>query len=102
MILCGVISFGVFGQNLSVLNALTTMFMYVMPTQAWNILGGYGGYLNFGMVTFLLQAPTTNLYSLTQSERLHMFWNPFSSDLGSDCKSTDGVCLRLARHAVVG
>ena len=26
--------------------------MYVVLTQAWNLLGGYGGYLNFGMVTF--------------------------------------------------
>jgi branched-chain amino acid transport system permease protein len=28
------------------------VFLYIVLTQAWNILGGYGGYLNFGMVTF--------------------------------------------------
>jgi branched-chain amino acid transport system permease protein len=35
-----------------VLSTLGTVFLYVTLTQAWNILGGYGGYLNFGMVTF--------------------------------------------------
>ena len=28
------------------------MFLYVELTQSWNILGGYAGYLNFGLVTF--------------------------------------------------
>jgi branched-chain amino acid transport system permease protein len=28
------------------------VFIYIVLTQSWNILGGYGGYLNFGMVTF--------------------------------------------------
>jgi branched-chain amino acid transport system permease protein len=60
--LCSVAAFGVFGQNLSILNALTTVFMYIVLTQAWNILGGYGGYLNFGMVTFFgIGAYTTAL-----------------------------------------
>ena len=44
--------FGMLSENLGVLSALATVFMYVVLTQAWNILGGYGGYLNFGMVTF--------------------------------------------------
>lgn len=60
--LCVVSAFGIYSENLSVLNAFTTVFMYVVLTQAWNILGGYGGYLNFGMVTFFgIGAYTTAL-----------------------------------------
>ncbi|HWE15667.1 MAG TPA: branched-chain amino acid ABC transporter permease [Hyphomicrobiaceae bacterium] len=44
--------YGAFGTQLFLLSTLGTVFLYVVLTQAWNILGGYGGYLNFGMVTF--------------------------------------------------
>jgi branched-chain amino acid transport system permease protein len=44
--------YGVLGTRLFLLSTLGTVFLYVVLTQAWNILGGYGGYLNFGMVTF--------------------------------------------------
>lgn len=44
--------YGAFGRRLFFLSTLGTVFLYVVLTQAWNILGGYGGYLNFGMVTF--------------------------------------------------
>lgn len=44
--------YGAFGRQLFLLSTLATVFLYVVLTQAWNILGGYGGYLNFGMVTF--------------------------------------------------
>src|SRR5947209_20408949 len=50
--LAGVSLFGALSENLGLLSALGTVFMYVVLTQAWNILGGYAGYLNFGMVTF--------------------------------------------------
>jgi branched-chain amino acid transport system permease protein len=46
------ISFGLFSRSLEHLNTIGLVFMYVVMTQAWNILGGYGGYFNFGMVTF--------------------------------------------------
>ena len=46
------IAYGMLGRNLGVLTAFGTVFMYIVLTQAWNILGGYGGYLNFGMVTY--------------------------------------------------
>jgi branched-chain amino acid transport system permease protein len=51
-ILVALISYGLFGTQLFLLSTLGTVFLYVVLTQAWNILGGYGGYLNFGMVTF--------------------------------------------------
>ena len=47
-----IVVFGIFNENLSLMNAFGTVFMYAILAQAWNILGGYGGYLNFGMVTF--------------------------------------------------
>jgi branched-chain amino acid transport system permease protein len=46
------IGYGVVGRQLFLLSTLSTVFLYVVLTQAWNILGGYGGYLNFGMVTY--------------------------------------------------
>jgi branched-chain amino acid transport system permease protein len=51
-VLAALVAFGTFSRNLGFLSALGTVFMYIVLTQAWNILGGYGGYLNFGMVTF--------------------------------------------------
>jgi branched-chain amino acid transport system permease protein len=62
LFLIGIIAFGAYSENLSTLNAFGTVFMYAILAQAWNILGGYGGYLNFGMVTFFgIGAYTTAL-----------------------------------------
>jgi branched-chain amino acid transport system permease protein len=46
------VAYGLFSQNLEYLNTLGVVFMYIVITQAWNILGGYGGYFNFGIVTY--------------------------------------------------
>jgi branched-chain amino acid transport system permease protein len=51
-LLAGLILYGALGRQLFILSTLGTVFLYVVLTQSWNILGGYGGYLNFGMVTF--------------------------------------------------
>lgn len=51
-ILVVLVLYGLIGTQLFYFSTLGTVFMYVVLTQAWNILGGYGGYLNFGMVTF--------------------------------------------------
>ena len=51
-VLLGLVLYGVLGQKLGMLSVLTTVFLYVVLTQAWNILGGYGGYLNFGTVAY--------------------------------------------------
>jgi branched-chain amino acid transport system permease protein len=51
-VLAALVLYGLFGARLFLLSTLGTVFLYVVLTQAWNILGGYGGYLNFGMVTF--------------------------------------------------
>lgn len=52
VIVAGLVLYGAFGRQLFILSTLGTVFLYVVLTQSWNILGGYGGYLNFGMVTF--------------------------------------------------
>lgn len=36
----------------AILSTLTTLFMFMVLSQAWNILGGYGGYLNLGFGAF--------------------------------------------------
>lgn len=51
-VLAGLVAYGAFGTRLAYLSIMGTVFLYVVMTQAWNILGGYGGYLNFGTVTF--------------------------------------------------
>src|SRR6185312_8730884 len=54
--------YGLTSESLDYLNTLGVVFMYVVMTQAWNILGGYGGYFNFGLVTFFgIGAYTTAL-----------------------------------------
>ena len=40
--------FGLVSENLGLLSALGTVFMYVVLTQAWNILGGYAGQISIG------------------------------------------------------
>ena len=49
--------YGLVSSDLGLLDMLGTVFMYIVLTQAWNILGGYGGYLNFGMVTYFGYGP---------------------------------------------
>lgn len=54
-VILGMATLIVFGLSTNTLEYLTTLalvFMYVVMTQAWNILGGYGGYFNFGIVTY--------------------------------------------------
>jgi branched-chain amino acid transport system permease protein len=51
-ILAALIVYGGTATKLGQLNVMGTVFLYIVLTQAWNILGGYGGYLNFGTVTF--------------------------------------------------
>lgn len=64
--------YGALGGNLEIINTLGGVFMYIVMTQAWNILGGYGGYFNFGIVTFFgVGAYTTALL-------FHYYgWSPF-------------------------
>lgn len=43
---------------------LTDVFLYILLAEAWNILGGYTGYINFGMVAFFgIGAYTTGILS---------------------------------------
>lgn len=46
------ILFGLFVDQLGIVTTVTTIFLFVILAQAWNILGGYGGYLNLGMAAF--------------------------------------------------
>lgn len=63
-LICVLIAYGFASRDLAILNTFAAVFMYVVMTQAWNILGGYGGYFNFGIVTFFgVGAYTTALLS---------------------------------------
>lgn len=46
----GLLSFTI--ESLAILSVATTLFMWAALAQAWNILGGYGGYLNLGTAAF--------------------------------------------------
>lgn len=46
------IAFGATTNDLGTLGTLTNVLMFIVLAQAWNILGGYGGYLNLGMAAF--------------------------------------------------
>jgi branched-chain amino acid transport system permease protein len=38
--------------KLGMVTTLTTVFLYMVVAHGWNMLGGYGGYLNFGIAVF--------------------------------------------------
>ena len=38
--------------KLGIVSTLTTVLLYMLIAQGWNLLGGYGGYLNFGIGVF--------------------------------------------------
>jgi branched-chain amino acid transport system permease protein len=63
----GVVALGLFGATTTQLGTLriwTIVLMYVVLTEAWTVLGGYGGYLNFGMAMFFgIGAYTTAIVS---------------------------------------
>ncbi|TDW29511.1 branched-chain amino acid ABC transporter permease [Cryobacterium psychrophilum] len=40
-------------SGLGLLTTLTSILFYVIVAQGWNLLGGYGGYLNFGAALFV-------------------------------------------------
>jgi len=61
-VVLALVVYGLTSSDLGLLDTLGSVFMYIVLTQAWNILGGYGGYLNFGMVTYFgIGAYTTAL-----------------------------------------
>ncbi|MDX1522500.1 MAG: branched-chain amino acid ABC transporter permease [Anaerolineae bacterium] len=58
--LAALVIFGLSVSRLGLLSTITTIFMFVILAEAWNILGGYAGYLNLGMSVFFgLGAYTT-------------------------------------------
>lgn len=48
------VAFAVLGltMNLGMVTTLTTVLYYTIIAQGWNLLGGYGGYVNFGAAVF--------------------------------------------------
>lgn len=42
-----------YASSLGLLTTFTTILFYVAVAQGWNILGGYGGYINFGAALFV-------------------------------------------------
>ncbi len=57
-------AFGATTGQLGTMRVVTTVLMYVVLTESWTVLGGFGGYLNFGMVLFFgVGAYTTAIVS---------------------------------------
>ena len=52
LVLIGLVAFGALSSDVSTMSAFSTILMYLTLVQAWNVLGGYGGYMNFGMAAF--------------------------------------------------
>lgn len=62
---------GLRSTALGTLSTATTIFMFIVMAQAWNILGGYAGYLNLGMAAFFgIGAYTTGVLNF------HFGWSP--------------------------
>jgi len=92
---------GVFplGVGVSIIRLLTSIFMYTVLSQSWNIIGGYTGYISFGNALFFgLGAYTTGVLML----HLH---TPFVLSLLASAAVAFGVAfligipiLRLKGH----
>jgi len=71
------VALGVVGltvEALGLLSALTNVFLFVALAQAWNLLGGYAGYLNLGMAVFFgVGAYTTGILAH------QLGWSPFAT-----------------------
>ncbi len=52
VIVAALVMVGLWTQALGLLSTLTNILMFVVLAQGWNLLGGFGGYLNLGMGTF--------------------------------------------------
>ena len=74
-VLAAFVALGVWGAgpgSISAVSVMSLALMYVALAQGWNLLGGYAGYVNFGMVTFFgigayttaISATDWNLYPL--------------------------------------
>lgn len=71
-IIAGVVVYGLLAPGLGLVVTMTTIFMYVALTQAWNVLGGYGGYLNLGVASFF------GIGAYTTAILFHEYgWSPF-------------------------
>jgi branched-chain amino acid transport system permease protein len=58
----------------SLLSLTTTMLLFVVLTQAWNILGGFVGYLNLGTAAFF----GVGVYTVGMLAH-HAGWHPFAA-----------------------
>lgn len=66
------VALGFVVQSLAILSVLTTMMLSAALAQGWNILGGYGGYLNLGTAAFFgVGAYTTAILNY------EFGWSPF-------------------------
>ena len=52
LVVIAVIMFGAMTSSTAILSTMATLFMFMVLSQAWNLLGGYGGYLNLGIGAF--------------------------------------------------
>ena len=60
----GLAVWGSASPDVATIKIVSTVLMYVALAEAWNLLGGYAGYINFGSVIFLgLGAYTTAIAS---------------------------------------
>ena len=74
LIVLGLGGWGLTSPDLSSVKIVSTVLMYVALAEAWNLLGGYAGYVNFGSVIFLgLGAYTTAILSVSTG------WTPLAT-----------------------
>lgn len=72
VVLAALVAAGFVVQSLAILSVLTTMMLSAALAQGWNILGGYGGYLNLGTAAFFGAGAYT-----TAILNFEFGWSPF-------------------------
>jgi len=91
-VIAGAVTFGLLAQllNQSLLSLATTILLYVVLVQGWNVLGGYVGYLNLGIAAFFgVGSYTVGMLWY------HLGWPPFASAAVAGIVAV-GVALLLA------
>jgi branched-chain amino acid transport system permease protein len=52
VLMVAVVLYGALSSDLATLDAIANIFLFLALVHGWNVLGGYGGYMNFGMAAF--------------------------------------------------
>ena len=96
LVICLIVGAAIFGAALALNNdyyffAGYVVLQYVVLATAWNILGGYCGYVNFGSAAFF----ALGAYSTVAMHKLYPLPFPLWSIAGGSCPAIVGLAWAI-------